>query len=91
MTEIKINILPLILTVLGSVFAGFILWAFKDLISTLRAFKNDINALRTEITIFRTTFDLFKERTDLIPGLKDNVNLAHKRLNEIEKGKETSQ
>lgn len=84
MTEIKINILPLILTIVGSVVAGFILWAFKDLIKTLRDFKTEIHELKTELTVFRTTFNLFKERTDLIPGIKENLVEAHKRITETE-------
>lgn len=84
MTEVKINIIPLLLTILGSVVAGFILWAFKDLITTLREFKKEINALRTELTVFRTTFDLFKERTDSIPGLKENLVEAHKRITDLD-------
>lgn len=86
----KVDLYQFIATILGSIISGFLLFAVKDLISTIRGLKKELNDLKQEHVIFRTAFDLFKERTDAVPGLKENLVECHKRitiLENLEKGK----
>lgn len=73
MGEIKIDVMPIV-TALCS---GVLLWALKDLIVNVR--KNT-----AELIEFKTKFEIFKERTDSIPGIKENLNEAHKRISNLE-------
>lgn len=82
----KIDVTQFVATIIGAIVSGFLLWAVKDLISTIRGLKKEIADFKMEHVAFRTAFDLFKERTDAIPGMKENIIEAHKRITEIQKG-----
>ncbi len=84
----KVDITQFVASIIGALVSGILLFVIKDLISTIRNLKKEIEAFRIEHVTFRVSFDLFKERTDAIPGMKENINEAHKRITDIQKGQQ---
>lgn len=79
MTEFKINIVPIVVGIFTTLASGILIWIIKEWSATL---KNNTHSI-IELT---AKFDIFKERTDDIPDIKKNLNVAHQRINELEKG-----